>query len=81
MLLYHCNVPFWKIWRNTQIRQILAQLVMTLEGSNFHQMIPNLKGNSMVSIKTSKGGLWILFIKLYTSATLFGADNKKAKNY
>ena len=33
----------------------------------------------MVSIKTYKGGLWILFISLYTSANLFLANDKKTK--
>ena len=52
---------------------------MTLEGSNFHQMVPNLKGYGMVSIKTSQGGLWIIFIILYTSSNFFGANDKKTK--
>ena len=54
---------------------------MTLEGSKFHQMVTNLKGDGMVSLKEYQGGLWILFIILYTSKTLFGADDKKTKNY
>ena len=54
---------------------------MTLEGSNFHQMVPNVKGDGMVRHKTSQGGLWIIWIRLYTYETLFGADDKNAKNY
>ena len=52
---------------------------MTLEGSKFHQMVQNFKGDGMVSLKKSQGGLWIIFIRLYTSATLFGDDDKKPK--
>ena len=54
---------------------------MTPEGSNFHQMVPNLKGDGMVGLKKYQGGLWILWIILYTSATFFWDDAKKAKNY
>ena len=52
---------------------------MTLKGSDFHQMILNLKGDGMESIKTSQGVLWILCIIIYTSANLFGANDKKTK--
>ena len=52
---------------------------MTLEGSNFHQMVPNLKGNGMESIETSKVVLWILLIINWTFATFFGADDKKGQ--
>ena len=52
---------------------------MTLEGSNFHQMVPNLKGDGMESLKTSQGVLWILFIILYTSTNLFGANDNNTK--
>ena len=52
---------------------------MTLQGSKFHQMVPNLKGNGMVSIKKYQGGLWIIFIVLYNYATLFGDDDKKGQ--
>ena len=52
---------------------------MTLEGANFHQMVPNLKGYGMVSIKKSQGVLWILFIRLYTSANVFWDNEKKTK--
>ena len=50
---------------------------MTLEGSNFHEMVPNFKWNGMVSIKQSQVVLWILCIILYTYETFFGADDKK----
>ena len=52
---------------------------MTLEGSNFHQMVPNLKGDGMVSIKKSQGVLWILCIIFYTSENFFGANYKNTK--
>ena len=52
---------------------------MTLEGSNFHQIVPKLKGNGMVSIKKYEVVLWILRIILYTSTTMFGADDKRPK--
>ena len=51
---------------------------MTLEASKFHQIVPNLKGDVMVSLKTSQGILWILCIRHYTSAYFFGSDDKKA---
>ena len=43
-------------------------------------MVPNLKRDGMVSLKTSQGGLWILYIRLYTSAKLFGANEKIPKS-
>ena len=49
---------------------------MTLEGSNFHQMVPNLKRDAMVSIKKSRGGLCILGIIICTYANFFGANEK-----
>ena len=52
---------------------------MTLEGSKFHQMVPNLKGNGMMSLKKSQVGLWILSIRLYTSANLLGLMTKGPK--
>ena len=52
---------------------------MTLEGSNLHQMVQNLKGDGMVSLKTSQGVLWIIFIILYTYASMFGANDKNTK--
>ena len=54
MLWYHCNVHFLEFWRKLRFGHFQAWLVMTLEGSNFHQMVPNLKWNGMVSIKTYK---------------------------
>ena len=54
---------------------------MTLEGSNFHQMVPNLKGDGMVSIKNYQDGLQIICKILYTFETLFGDDDKNSKNY
>ena len=54
---------------------------MTLEGSNFHQMAPNSKCKGMVSLKTYQCGLLLIFIILYNYETLFGDDDKKAKNY
>ena len=33
----------------------------------------------MVSLKTPQGVLWILFIRLYTSKKLFGANDKNTK--
>ena len=52
---------------------------MTLEGSNFHQMVPNLKVDDMVSIKKSQGVLWIIFIRIYTYANFFGVIKKIPK--
>ena len=52
---------------------------MTLEGSNFHQMVPNLKGDGTMSLKKFQGVLWIIFIRLYTSENLFGDNDKKTK--
>ena len=52
---------------------------MTLEGYNFHQMVPNLKVNGMMSINTSKVGLFIIFIRLYTYAKMFWANDKNTK--
>ena len=52
---------------------------MTLEGSNFHQMVPNLKGNGVVGIEKYQGVLWIVFIILYKFETFFGDDDRKTK--
>ena len=52
---------------------------MTLEGSNIHQMVPNLKVNGMMSLNTSQFVLCILFIRIYTSANLFGDNDKNTK--
>ena len=52
---------------------------MTLEGSNFHQMVLNLKGDDMVHLKKSQGVLWILCIILKASSNLFGSNEKKTK--
>ena len=52
---------------------------MTVEGFEFHQMVPNSKGDGMVSLKKFKFFLWILCIRLYTSENLFGANDKKTK--
>ena len=52
---------------------------MTLEGSNFHQMVPNLKVNGMMILNTSQVGLCIILIILYTSANVFGANKKNTK--
>ena len=52
---------------------------MILEGSNFHQMVSKLKGDGMVSIKKSQGGLWILCFILYIFANFFGANDKRPK--
>ena len=50
---------------------------MTLEGSNFHQMVPNLKCNDMVSLITPQYGIWTLFIRLYTSENFFWVKVKQ----
>ena len=52
---------------------------MTIEGSKFHQMVLNFKGNGMMSLKKYQGGLWILFIILYTSTNFFGANDKETQ--
>ena len=52
---------------------------MTLEGSNFHQMVQNLKGDGIVSLKNTQFFLWILCIILYTSTNLFWSNDKKTK--
>ena len=44
---------------------------MTLEGSNYHQMVPNLKCKGMVSLITSQYGIWKLCIIIYTYTNLF----------
>ena len=52
---------------------------MTIEGSNFHQMVLNFRGNGMMSIKKYQGVLGILFIILYTSTNFFGDNDKRTK--
>ena len=52
---------------------------MTLEGSNFHQMVPNLKLNGIISIKTYKYGLWIIYIIFVPLKTCLGLMTKIPK--
>ena len=52
---------------------------MTLEGLNIHQMVPNLKGDGMESLKTSQCVLWIIPIIFNASAKNFVANEKNTK--
>ena len=53
---------------------------MTLEGSNFHQMAPNWKGDGMVSIKKSQFFLWIIFLSYFIPLqTCLGLMKKRPK--
>ena len=52
---------------------------MTLEGLNIHQMVPNLKGDGMVSTKTSQCFLWIICIIFNASTNFFVANDKNTK--
>ena len=52
---------------------------MTLEGSNIHQMVLNLKGDGIMSLKTYQCGLWIIFIIFNSSTNLFVANEKNTK--
>ena len=52
---------------------------MTLEGSNIHQMVPNLKGDGMKSFKTSQCVLWIISIIFNSSTNLFVGNEKNTK--
>ena len=52
---------------------------MTLEGYNFHQMVPNLKVNGMMSLNTYQFGLCILLIIIYTSANFSWVTDKNTK--
>ena len=53
---------------------------MTLEGSNFHQIVQNLKGDGMVSIKKIQFGLWILLLEFIPLQTFLGLITKD-QNY
>ena len=52
---------------------------MTLEGLNIHQMVPNLKGDGMESLKTYKFILGIIPIIFNSSTNLFVASEKNTK--
>ena len=52
---------------------------MTLEGLNIHQMVPNSKGDCMVSTKTSQCFLWTICIIFNASTNVFVANDKNTK--
>ena len=52
---------------------------MALGGSNWHQIVPNLKWNGMVSVRTLQYYLLTLLVWLQASATWFGDNERKCK--